>query len=86
MIAMSEHEDTETASLNQTMLDTLSKKLSSDTFPSLLETLEEGFSNGINRLPRQFNSVGKSEYNSNVITVIKPYFTFFQMKEYKALH
>lgn len=56
---MSENEDDEIASINQKVLDELSNKLSSDAFPVLLETLEDGFLNGINRLPRQFNSVGK---------------------------
>lgn len=59
IIAMSEQEDNEIASLNQVFLERLSDKVSSNMFPTLFETLEEGFLNGIIRLPRQMNSTGK---------------------------
>lgn len=62
IISMSENEDNEIRSSNQIFLDRLSNELSADIFSVLFETLEEGFLNGLNKLPRKMNSIGKVNF------------------------
>lgn len=59
VIVLTQSDDNDIATRNKQILNNLSKKLSSDEFQLLVEILEEGFLNGINQLPRKFNSVGK---------------------------
>lgn len=58
VITLTEDDNEEVSLFSNNILTNLSSQLSLTTFKDLLETLEEGFINGINRLPRKFNSVG----------------------------
>lgn len=63
VIILTEDEDSDISNRNNVILQNLSNQLSSHNLKTLLESLEDGFFNGVNALPRKFNGIGKLSYN-----------------------
>ncbi|KAG5887572.1 hypothetical protein JTB14_009980 [Gonioctena quinquepunctata] len=70
VITLTEDEDSDTSTMSNSILKNLSKQLNSNTLKSLLESLEEGFLNEINTLPRKFNGIDEREQLTSLNTMI----------------
>ncbi|KAJ8959272.1 hypothetical protein NQ314_006300 [Rhamnusium bicolor] len=70
VLALSEDENDEVKQKCNDILGKLSSQLSSSSLKSLLENLEEGFYNDINRLPRKFNGIDEREQLTSLNLII----------------
>lgn len=85
VIILTEDEDSDISNRNNVILQNLSNQLSSHNLKTLLESLEDGFFNGVNALPRKFNGIDEREQLTSLNLLIGYLKLFGEHKLYQVL-